>query len=142
MDPLRNSNFFFSVARLSCYANAVITPQTPYYLRRSRNLRGYKQKKVKSIKSFIVLVVLRRSVQRVFGAHLRVIAPRQHSHRRSQGCPGPSAAAMGSHGVVPPNDCLCPPFRSTLNTFLEHHVATRQQTIMKKEIMTFKHKSR
>ena len=34
------------------------------------------------IKSFIILVVLRRSVKRVDGAHLRVIAPGQHSFLR------------------------------------------------------------
>ena len=30
-------------------------------------------------KSFIILAVLRQSVQRVCGAHLRVIVPEQHS---------------------------------------------------------------
>ena len=34
------------------------------------------------IKSFIILVVLRRSVKRVDGAHLRVIAPGQYSFLR------------------------------------------------------------
>ena len=34
------------------------------------------------IKSFIILAVLRRSVKRVDGAHLRVIAPGQHSFLR------------------------------------------------------------
>ena len=34
------------------------------------------------IKSFIVLAVIRRSVKRVGGAHLRVIAPGQHSFFR------------------------------------------------------------
>ena len=34
------------------------------------------------IKSFIILVVLRRSVKRVDGAHLHVIAPEQHSFLR------------------------------------------------------------
>ena len=33
-------------------------------------------------KSFIILVVLRRSVKRVDGAHFRVIAPGQHSFLR------------------------------------------------------------
>ena len=34
------------------------------------------------IKSFMILCVLRRSMQRVCGAHLRVIAPLQHSFFR------------------------------------------------------------
>ena len=36
----------------------------------------------KSIKSFIILAVIRRSVERVRGAHLRVIAPGQYSFFR------------------------------------------------------------
>ena len=34
------------------------------------------------IKSFVILAVVRRSVQRVCGAHLLVIAPKQHSSFR------------------------------------------------------------
>ena len=37
---------------------------------------------IKPIKSFVVLAVIRRSLQRVGGAHLRVIAPGQHSSFR------------------------------------------------------------
>jgi len=38
------------------------------------------QLKTIQIKPFIILTVLRQSVYRVCGAHLRVIAPRQHSY--------------------------------------------------------------
>ena len=41
----------------------------------------FNQKQIR-IKSFIILAVLRRSVQQVDGAHLPVIAPRQHSFFR------------------------------------------------------------
>ena len=44
---------------------------------------------------------------------------------------------------MPPLTTACvPPFRFTQKTFLEHHVATRQQAIMEKEIITFKVYSR
>ena len=45
----------------------------------------------KKIKSFIILAVIRQSVQRVGGAHLRVIAPGQHSSFRR------NVAAVASH---------------------------------------------
>ena len=46
-------------------------------------------------------------------------------------------------GAVPPLTTACaPPFRFTQNRFLEHHVTTRQQTIMEKGLMTFEHISR
>ena len=49
----------------------------------------------------------------------------------------------GSEGPSPPpNDCLCSQFWLTQNTFLKHHVPTRQQAIIEKEIITFKHNSR
>ena len=44
--------------------------------------------------------------------------------------------------VPAPNDCLCPPFWFTQNTFLAHHVTIRKQTIMKKGTIAFKHTSR
>ena len=46
-------------------------------------------------------------------------------------------ATGGSSGAVPnPNDCLCSPFWFTQNTFMEHHVRTRQHAIMEKGIIT------
>ena len=48
----------------------------------------------------------------------------------------------GPGGPCPPNDCVYPPFRFPPNTFLEHHVTTRQQAIMEKGIITFKDNSR
>ena len=48
----------------------------------------------------------------------------------------------GARGAIPPNDCLCPPFWFIQNAFLEHRVTTRQQVIMEKGIIIFKHDSR
>ena len=46
----------------------------------------------------------------------------------------------GGRGAVPPLTTACaPPFWFTQNTFFEHHVTMRQQTIMGKRIITFKH---
>ena len=54
-----------------------------------------------------------------------------------------SAVAMEGPGrPCSPNDFLCPSFRFDQNTSLEHHVTTRQQIQMEKEIKTFKRKSR
>ena len=47
----------------------------------------------------------------------------------------------GQGGRFFPNDRSCPPFRFTQNTFSNHHVTTRKQTLMEKEIITFKHNS-
>ena len=45
----------------------------------------------------------------------------------------PVPSLRGPRGAVPPLTSACaPPFRFTQNTFLEHHVATRQQAIMEK----------
>ena len=49
----------------------------------------------------------------------------------------------GASSAVSPLTTTCaPPFRFTQNAFLEHHVTTRQQTMMEKGIITFKHDSR
>ena len=48
----------------------------------------------------------------------------------------------GQRGRAPLTTACAPPFRFTQNTFLEHHVAIRQQAIMEKEIITFKLYSR
>ena len=45
--------------------------------------------------------------------------------------------AVATGGVGWP--CPRHPFRFAQNTFLEHQVTTRQQTIMEKGIITFKH---
>ena len=56
--------------------------------------------------------------------------------------PGVPSLLWGQGRRTPPNDHLCPPFRFTQNVFLEHHVTTRQQAIMEKGIIIFKHDSR
>ena len=49
----------------------------------------------------------------------------------------------GPRGLVPPLTTACAPSsRTILNTFLEHHVTTRKQTITEKGIITFKLNSR
>ena len=48
----------------------------------------------------------------------------------------------GPGGPCPLTTACAPPFRFTQNAFLGHQVATRQQAIMEKEIMTFKVYSR
>ena len=55
-----------------------------------------------------------------------------------------SAVATGGQGSrAPPLTTACAPlFRSTQNTFLEHHVTTRQQTMMEKGIIMFKNNFR
>ena len=55
---------------------------------------------------------------------------------------GSAVATGGPGGPRPSNDCLCPPFQFTQNTFLEHHVRTRQQAIIEKRIITLKDNSR
>ena len=58
-------------------------------------------------------------------------------------CTGSQCRRYGeARGGVPPNDCLCPPFWFIQNAFLEHRVTTRQQAIMEKGIIIFKHDSR
>ena len=48
-----------------------------------------------------------------------------------------------ARGTVLPLTTACvSPFRFTQNTFLEHHVKTRQQATMEKGIITLKHSSR
>ena len=52
------------------------------------------------------------------------------------------ATGRGEEGqeAVPPNGCLCPlPFGLLKILFLEYHATTRQLTMIKKEIITFKH---
>ena len=44
--------------------------------------------------------------------------------------PSQAILAPWHRACVPPNCCLCHPLRYTQNTFLEHHVASRQQTMM------------
>ena len=47
---------------------------------------------------------------------------------------GPVPSLRGSQGGrAPPTTACAYPFRFTQNTFLEHHVTTKQQTIMEKE---------
>ena len=53
-----------------------------------------------------------------------------------------SAVATGGQAVPPLTTASAPPFRFTLNTFLEHHVTIKQQAIKEKEIITFKNNSR
>ena len=54
----------------------------------------------------------------------------------------PSAVASGRPGGrAPLTTAYAPLFRFTQNTFLEHHVTTRQQAIMGNEIITFEHNS-
>ena len=52
----------------------------------------------------------------------------------------------GARGAVPPPKGLLvppsPPFRFTQNAFLEHHVTSRQQSIIKKGTIVFKHNFR
>ena len=48
---------------------------------------------------------------------------------------------QGSRGRAPRNGCLCLHFGLLQILFLEHHAMTRQQTIMEKGIITFKHNS-
>ena len=49
----------------------------------------------------------------------------------------------GARGAEPPLTTACVPlFRFTQNAFLEHHVTTRQQAIMKQGTIIFKHNSR
>ena len=49
----------------------------------------------------------------------------------------------GAKEAVPPLTTACaPPVRFTQNTFSEHHVTARQQAIIEKGIITFKHNSR
>ena len=58
-------------------------------------------------------------------------------------CTGSQCRRYGeARGAVPPNDCLCPPFWFIQNAFLGHRVTTRQQAIMEKGIIIFKHDSR
>ena len=56
-------------------------------------------------------------------------------------CPVPSLRGARGAGSSTSN-CLCPPFQFTQNTFLEHHVTTRQQAKIEKGIITFKDNSR
>ena len=44
-------------------------------------------------------------------------------------------------GAIPPNGCLCPIFGLLKILFLEHHATTKQQPMMEKGIITFKHNS-
>ena len=56
-----------------------------------------------------------------------------------------AVATMRPGAPSPTNDCLCPPpppFWFIQNAFLEHRVTTRQQAIMVKGIIIFKHDSR
>ena len=54
-----------------------------------------------------------------------------------------AVAAMRPGAPSPTNDCLCPPpFWFIQNAFLEHRVTTRQQAIIEKRIIIFKHDSR
>ena len=54
-----------------------------------------------------------------------------------------AVATMRPGAPSPTNDCLCPPpFWFIQNAFLEHRVTTRQQAIMEKGIIIFKHDSR
>ena len=53
---------------------------------------------------------------------------------------GPLATPMLG-GRAPPNGYLCPPFKFTQITVLEHHSMTRQHTMMEKEIISLKHNS-
>ena len=50
----------------------------------------------------------------------------------------------GARGAVPPLTTACapPPFRFTQNMFLERQLTIRQQAVMEKGIITFKHNSR
>ena len=58
------------------------------------------------------------------------VGPRVPSLLRGQGRRPPLTTASA------------PPFRFIQNAFLEHHVTTRQQAIMEKIIIIFKHDSR
>ena len=49
------------------------------------------------------------------------------------------ATRRGQGGRAHPNNCMCPSFRFTHNTFLEHHIATNNRQYWEKEIITFKH---
>ena len=54
-----------------------------------------------------------------------------------------AVATMRPGAPSPTNDCLCPPpFWFNQNAFLDHRVTTRQQAIMEKGIIIFKHDSR
>ena len=55
-----------------------------------------------------------------------------------------AVATMRPGAPSPTNDCLSPlpPFWFIQNAFLEHRVTTRQQAIMEKGIIIFKHDSR
>ena len=51
-----------------------------------------------------------------------------------------AVATMRPGAPSPTNDCLCPPpFWFIQNAFLDHRVTTRQQAIMEKGIIIFKH---
>ena len=51
------------------------------------------------------------------------------------------ATGEGDKGPYPPSGRLCPHFGLLEIMLLEHHATTRQQTLMEKEIITFKHNS-
>ena len=53
-----------------------------------------------------------------------------------------AVATVGPGAPSPPNDCLCPPILVHSECFFEHCVTTRQQAIMEKGIIIFKHDSR
>ena len=54
-----------------------------------------------------------------------------------------AVSAVGPRCAVPPLTTACaPPFWFTQNAFLEHHVTTRQQVIMEKGMIIFKHNFR
>ena len=52
--------------------------------------------------------------------------------------PGGGEGGVEHMGPYPTNGRLCPHFGSLKILLLEHHATTRQQTMMEKEIITFK----
>ena len=57
---------------------------------------------------------------------------------------GTVTTVMPGASLPPPNDCLCPlsQFWFIRNAFVVHHVTTKQQALMEKGIIIFKHDSR
>ena len=53
--------------------------------------------------------------------------------------PTSAVATGGQKGRYPPNGRLCPHFGLLKILLLKHHATTRQQTMMEKGIITFKH---
>ena len=89
----------------------------------------------------VILAVLRRSVQRVCGAHFRAIAPKQHKSFRKNFKAVASrwqCRRYGEGGVPILTSACAPLFWFTQNAVLEASRTARQQAMMGKGMITFK----